>query len=77
MEPRVTGNHAGSKREEKGAIKKLLNNYRFLLPVHDRPARIENQQVVGRLNMSVPGPVSESLPDRQWFPVEPPVPCFP
>ena len=25
MEPQVTGNHAGSKRAEKGAIKKLLN----------------------------------------------------
>ena len=63
MEPRVTGNHAGSKREEKGAIKKLLNNYTFLLPVHDRPAKIQNQQVVGRLGMSVPGPMTETLPE--------------
>ncbi|MEO0822495.1 MAG: N-acyl homoserine lactonase family protein [Pseudomonadota bacterium] len=69
MEPQVTGNHAGSKRAEKGAIKKLLNNYRYLLPVHDAPARIENQQVVGRLQMQVPGPVVQSLPSRAWFPV--------
>ena len=36
-EPQVTGNHAGSKRSEKAAIKKLLNSSRFLLPVHDKP----------------------------------------
>ena len=41
MEPRVTGNHGITKREEKAAIKKLLANARFLLPVHDRPAKIE------------------------------------
>ena len=69
MEPRVTGNHAGSKRGEKGAIKKLLNNYTFLLPIHDKPAKIKNQQVVGRLGMSVPGPMTETLPSRQWFAV--------
>lgn len=68
MEPRVTGNHAGSKRVEKGAIKKLLNNYAFLLPIHDRPAKIERQQVVGRLGMQVPGPLTETLPARTWFP---------
>lgn len=69
MEPQVTGNHAGSKRAEKGAIKKLLNNYRYLLPVHDRPAKIEHQRVVGRLDRVVPGPVVESLPRQDWFPV--------
>ena len=59
----------GSKRAEKGAIKKLLNNYKFLLPIHDRPAMIENQRVVGRLGMTVPGPMTETLPARNWFPV--------
>lgn len=68
MEPRVTGNHSGSKREEKGAIKRLLNNYKFLLPVHDRPAKIERQKVVGRLGMTVPGPLVETVPNRDWFP---------
>ena len=68
MEPQVTGNHSGSKRAEKGAIKKLLNNYRYLLPVHDRGAVIERGQVVGRLGMQCPGPVTESLPARNWFP---------
>lgn len=68
MEPQVTGNHAGSKRGEKAAIKKLLNNYRYLLPVHDRAAKIENQRVVGRLEWQVPGPVVETVPTRDWFP---------
>lgn len=68
MEPQVTGNHAGSKRNEKAQIKKLLNNFKFLLPVHDRGAVIENGQVVGRLGMTCPGPVTETLPRRNWFP---------
>ena len=69
MEPQVTGNHSGSKRAEKAAIKKLLTNYKFLLPVHDRPAKIEHQQVVGRLGMQVPGPMVETVPNRNWFPM--------
>jgi glyoxylase-like metal-dependent hydrolase (beta-lactamase superfamily II) len=67
-EPRVTGNHSGSKRAEKAAIKKLLNGSRFLLPVHDKPAKIENGQVIGRLDMAVPGPVSQTVMRRTWFP---------
>ncbi len=69
MEPQVTGNHAGSKRSEKGAIKKLLNNYDFLLPVHDKPARIQGSSVVGRMENQVPGPIVESVPARNWFPM--------
>lgn len=68
-EPQVTGNHAGSKRSEKAAIKKLLNSSKFLLPVHDKPAKIERGQVVGRLDMQVPGPVSQTVARRDWFPV--------
>ena len=68
-EPQVTGNHAGSKRSEKAAIKKLLNTADFLLPVHDKPAKIERGQVVGRLDMRIPGPVSQSVPPRNWFAV--------
>ena len=68
-EPQVTGNHAGSKRAEKAAIKKLLNSSRFLLPVHDKPAKIERGQVVGRLDMQVPGPVTQTVARRDWFPV--------
>lgn len=68
-EPQVTGNHAGSKRAEKAAIKKLLNSARFLLPVHDKPARVERGRVVGRLDMQVPGPVSQTVARRAWFPV--------
>ena len=67
-EPRTTGNHGVSKRQEKAAIKKLLNSSRFLLPVHDKPARIERGQVVGRLEMAAPGPTVQSVGRRSWFP---------
>ena len=36
-EPRVTGNHGTSKRDEKAAMKKILNSSKFLLPIHDKP----------------------------------------
>ena len=68
MEPRVTGNHGTTKRQEKAAIKKVLANSRFVLPIHDQPALIEGGRVVGRLQGSVPGPIVQSLPRRQWFP---------
>ena len=67
-EPRTTGNHGTSKRAEKAAIKKLLSSSRYLLPVHDRPAKIEGGAVVGRLHDQVPGPVVQTLPRREWFP---------
>jgi hypothetical protein len=68
MEPRTTGNHGVSKRDEKAQIKKLLSNAKFLLPVHDRPAKIEGGQVVGRLHDVVPGPITQSTAPRNWFP---------
>jgi glyoxylase-like metal-dependent hydrolase (beta-lactamase superfamily II) len=68
MEPRVTGNHGTTKRQEKAAIKKVVARSRFVLPIHDRPAMIEAGQVVGRLQDSVPGPIVQSLPRRNWFP---------
>ena len=40
-----------------------------LLAVHDKPARIEGQRVVGRLEGQVPGPIVESVPRRDWFPM--------
>ena len=67
-EPRTTGNHGTSKRAEKAAIKKLLSNSRYLLPVHDRPAKIEGGMVVGRLHDQVPGPIVQSLPAAQLVP---------
>ena len=69
-EYQVTGNHAGSKRAEKGAIRKLMySEAKFLLPVHDKGAKIENGKVIGRMGMSIPGPVEQSVPPRNWFPV--------
>ena len=41
-EPQATGNHGMTKRAEKGAIKKVLANASFILPVHDRPAKVEH-----------------------------------
>ncbi|RAH99045.1 MBL fold hydrolase [Acuticoccus sediminis] len=67
-EPRVTGNHSTTKRQEKAAIKKLLSGSKFLLPVHDKPAKVERGRIVGRLDMEVPGPLRETVPQRQWFP---------
>src|SRR5207245_9203140 len=55
LEPQPTGNHATTKREEKAAVKKALQNT-FVLPVHDYPARIVAGRVVSRLKDSVPGP---------------------
>ena len=57
LDPAVTGNHGGSKRGEKAAIRKALNGSRFLLPAHDRPAVLERGRPVGRLFDSAPGPV--------------------
>ena len=56
------------KRAEKAAIKKVLANARFILPVHDRPARVEVGAVVARLQDQVPGPTVQTLPKRNWFP---------
>jgi glyoxylase-like metal-dependent hydrolase (beta-lactamase superfamily II) len=67
-EPRVTGNHSCTKRQEKAAIKKLLNSSKFLLPIHDKPAKIDRGRVVGRMDLLVPGPVAQTVPDRPWFP---------
>jgi glyoxylase-like metal-dependent hydrolase (beta-lactamase superfamily II) len=55
FEPQATGNHATTKRQEKGAVKRALQNT-FVLPVHDYPARIETGRVISRLKDSVPGP---------------------
>jgi glyoxylase-like metal-dependent hydrolase (beta-lactamase superfamily II) len=68
-EVQVTGNHAGSKRSAQAGVKKLLNSSKFLLPIHDKPAKVENGQIVGRLDMAVPGPVSQTVQRRNWFPV--------
>jgi glyoxylase-like metal-dependent hydrolase (beta-lactamase superfamily II) len=67
-EPRTTGNHGTTKRAEKAAIKKVLANAQFILPVHDRPAKVEHGTVVARLQDSVPGPIVQTLPKRNWFP---------
>ncbi len=59
LDPAVTGNHGGSKRGEKAAIRKALVGSRFVLPAHDRPAVVERGRVVGRTWDSVPGELIE------------------
>ncbi|MFN3823299.1 MAG: MBL fold metallo-hydrolase [Pseudorhodobacter sp.] len=69
-EYQVTGNHSGSKRREKAAIRKLIySGAKYILAVHDKPAVVQDGQVVGRADMAIPGPVSQSVPTRNWFPV--------
>ncbi len=68
FEPQVTGNHSNTKRSEKAAIKKVLQNT-FILPIHDYPGRIDLRtgKVVARLSESVPGPetpVEQKLPSE-------------
>jgi glyoxylase-like metal-dependent hydrolase (beta-lactamase superfamily II) len=63
LDPAVTGNHSGSKRAEKGAIRKALHGARFILPAHDRPAVIERGRVIGRTYDRVPG---ELIPNDKW-----------
>lgn len=68
FDPQVTGNHSNTKRAEKAAIKKALQNT-FVLPIHDPPARIDLKtgRVVARLSESVPGPetpVEHKLPSE-------------
>jgi hypothetical protein len=47
-----------SRRGEVAAIKRALGLGAFLLPNHDRPARVERGGVVGRLHDRGPGPVT-------------------
>jgi len=57
LDPAVTGNHGGSKRGEKAAIRKALSGARFVLPAHDRPGVVEHGRIVGRTFDSAPGPL--------------------
>jgi glyoxylase-like metal-dependent hydrolase (beta-lactamase superfamily II) len=57
LDPAVTGNHGGSKRGEKAAIRKALVGARYVLPAHDRPGVVEAGRIVGRTFDSTPGPL--------------------
>ncbi len=63
LDPAVTGNHSGSKRSEKAAIRKAVNGVRYILPAHDRPAVVERGQVIGRTYDRVPG---ELISNDEW-----------
>ena len=66
LDPAVTGNHGGSKRGEKAAIRKALSGARFVLPAHDRPGVVEHGRIVGRTFDSTPGPLiaNEDFPGK-------------
>ena len=66
-EPTITGNHCTSIRAELGAMKKLINNVTFICPTHDRPARLHNGKVVGRLHDRIPGSMTQVSTKRNWF----------
>lgn len=64
LDPAVTGNHSGTKRGEKAAIRRVLNGSRFILPAHDRPAVLDDAgKVVGRLFDCAPG---ELIANEDW-----------
>jgi glyoxylase-like metal-dependent hydrolase (beta-lactamase superfamily II) len=66
LDPAVTGNHGGSKRGEKAAIRKALSGARYVLPAHDRPGIVEHGRIVGRTFDSTPGPLiaNEDFPGK-------------
>ena len=57
-EPTPIPNSPRRRREELAAMKRALGQGRFLLPMHDYPAVIENGRVVGRLTDRVPAPAA-------------------
>jgi glyoxylase-like metal-dependent hydrolase (beta-lactamase superfamily II) len=62
-EPAPVGYSPLSRRAEVSAIKRALAlGATFLLPIHDRPARLERGRVTGRLHDRVPGPVTPVAP---------------
>ena len=67
-EPRTTGNHGTTKRAEKAAIKKLLQLVALSAAGARPPGQDRRRAVVGRLQDAVPGPITQSLPKRNWFP---------
>ena len=69
-EPQTTGNHGMTKRAEKARDQEAPERTpRFLLPVHDRPAKIEARRG-GRAAQACrfPARSSQTLPQRNWFP---------
>ena len=66
LDPAVTGNHGGSKRGEKAAIRKALVR-RALRPARARPPGVvEHGRIVGRTFDSTPGPLiaNEEFPGK-------------
>ena len=58
-EPWPTGNHGTTKRQERGAIKKILNASRAVFPCHARGGLVEHKRFVAALDHSWPGTTSD------------------
>lgn len=56
-EPWPTGNHGTTKRQERAAIKKIINSSRAIFPCHTRGALVEQKRVVAALDNSWPGTI--------------------
>lgn len=62
-EPQTSNNFTSSMVQEKAAIKRVLNAGRFVHPPHSYwGAVVENGQIVGRVEGSIPGPVTPIEP---------------
>jgi hypothetical protein len=58
LEPQVSNNFGVATRQEIASIKKMLNQAAFVLPGHDLGAKVDNGEVVGRVDgPTVPGPI--------------------
>lgn len=63
-----TGNHGTTKRQERAAIRKILNSARAVFPCHDRGGLVEKGRVIGRLIDSWPGPATQLTRQRRaWM----------
>lgn len=59
----LSGNYVVSRRSEKVAMKRVLNNGApFICPSHDWPALMEGGRVIGRAFDGIPGPISKIEP---------------
>lgn len=62
-EVRISGNTLESERNEKAAMKRIVQGCDWILPIHDAPARLDrNKSIVGRISgRAVPGPLNQEL----------------
>ena len=67
-EPRTTGNHGTSSARKRRPSRSSSTARAFCCRCTTGRCKIEDGNVVGRLQDQVPGPIVQSLPKRNWFP---------